>query len=592
MLCDSNSRDFHLSGENNKTVDTEPGYQAEVLNFFLAYRPDAPVNQHFEELKANYGELIAIAALGGGYDCHIRKALHLESQSIEALKKATHGNCFDYEPVLDDLPNTGANEPQKNLYEFKLTEHTIPPILPSFNADEWFQFWLEKERQFPSLWGLIGYADLQQLKQSLGQKIDYFLIDPPLLTRLRKPRCIWLHIQGSGFINQADGNNTSTLIQSLTETVHKKNIEDDLSAHFVSPGLFSGQTSIRFLLFLGFLFKKTLPVIVVFSIVVAICLLLVENITGWNIGAIITETDSFFKLHQNDAHDIFSFFPWFLNILVSGGLIQKIPILGLLLLIPCLVANSRIFPPYLRVSFPLESLESVHKWFENKVFRSGNRNTRWWLDWRGREWLAMTVFGRSLFFPWQRNDWVVLVWEQVENMEQPDQEFLEFLFQQARHHNSRLLVIINLYDRGLIPLCARAINNTQGQSQKYLLADLSNEQFESTGTASDESGGDLLNMIATHIYGNSDIDKGQLESRITVPEFINWRDAPLMATLASSQKMPIRFAINISQIKADENYQRASGQKSPLDLIRPTFSEFWAWLYSASGSSDIQGWDC
>lgn len=279
-----------------------------------------------------------------------------------------------------------------------------------------------------------------------------------------------------------------------------------------------------------------------------------------------------------DFKELSEFLPWVL----SGTVKFALPVFVLLFI----VLNHSILPPHLRLQVKWEPLDSVYRAVVRWLPRRRNSQLTWWQTWPGKQWLALTVFGRHPLMPWRRNRRVVLVWDELQTLAASDQAFLQFLHRQAQRHDCRLLVILNLYDRGLIPLCAKPIAAVDGHLQPYFLVDWLQQQREPAETSDQNQ---ALAEIAECCYGNPKLTQQNLRQVVCQSDF-NWQDAPLMALVMSSPRLPVRFAVTTRN--PDAHYPQAMVQVSPLSLIRPCFLEFWRWLAEATGDNNlVLPWD-
>ena len=187
--------------------------------------------------------------------------------------------------------------------------------------------------------------------------------------------------------------------------------------YFVAAGFGNSKIVCRILLCLHGLIKVALPRLLVIALAAASWLLAALK-NGWLDSDTVADWAGQFSGYEQkgvtEVSGIFATLTEKFGYFVGTSALEMAVLWSLPL---ALAINVWIFPPHLRFSLPLpfDFLKRGYQWLEN-AFASTPRNQYWWQSWRGKEWLALSVFGRSLLMPWRRNDYVVLVWEQLQNM--------------------------------------------------------------------------------------------------------------------------------------------------------------------------------
>lgn len=538
-----------------------------ALELYQANNGTDPLNTHFRQLTLEYGEDVAHTVLSWGSGSDLRTALHLPLLAEPEAEHPVDCQCYEYQPMPAFAPSMPKTEADALWQDVVLQPSRYVNWSPSRCIDSW----LRGEATMPSLWGFVGYIDLQALKQSFAAQIERRREDEsPLQRILQRHRLHWLTLQGADLDATKEVYAGNAVIRQMIKQPKQKD-DEQTEVFVVSDQCRMGLTVTRTWVLMRFLMVVALPY----------ALTGIAFLGSWLWAAVANQwlgTDVLISLIVRLADEFVSGYDlvnqgW--QHLTAFGL-SAAAIIGVFSFPLRILANVVILPPH--CAFNSKWATGLERWLIAKRWI----NRHWWQDWRGREWLALTIFGRSLWRPWLRHNWVVLSWEQIETIGEEERQFLEYLFLQAKRHRCRLLVMLNLSDRGLLETCAKPIANAEGQTQRWFVVDID----EPVDSSPPVEMAEVWKEIAARGYGHALVDVASFMGMVLESKF-DWTDAPLMASVASSPRLPIRFAVVTSKDsrQAAISYREANAH-TPLSLFRPTFREFWAWLYQATDNPD------
>jgi len=172
----------------------------------------------------------------------------------------------------------------------------------------------------------------------------------------------------------------------------------------------------------------------------------------------------------------------------------------------------------------------------------------------GRRWLYSLLFQKSCWQPWSRYSHSLFIWHDCDQVNEADQQVLAALRALAARKKQRLLLLLNLREKALIPICARPLQSDS--PTEWLI--LEDQQKIASSTAS-------IEVLAQKIFATDDKDllKKWRDKRFS------WVDLPLLASLISSSRLAVRYAVPLRK----EAYKDAKKSRYSASLVRPTLRE-------------------